>query len=91
MRNNINFIVLLAFTLWGLSGCKPFESLEPNPNVASADAAVPPSLLLGRITFDLYAGPGYADGLAGRVLRRPLGSGDALEPVYYLEQSLLRR
>lgn len=59
--------------LWGLGGlgCKSFDSLEPNPNVASEDNIVPPSLLLGRITFDLYNGPGVADGRPGRVYEGP--------------------
>lgn len=71
MKINIKYVLLFILPLWGLGGCKSFDSLEPNPNIASETAAVPPSLLLSRITFDLYAGPGYADGLPGRVYEGP--------------------
>lgn len=71
MKKYINRSLLLLLSLWGLGACKPFDSLEPNPNVASESASVPPSLLLGRITYDMYAGPGNADGLPGRVYEGP--------------------
>ena len=61
---------LLALILV-LGSCKDFNSLEPNPNVASADASIPPSLLLTRITFDLYNGPGVTDGRSGRIYEGP--------------------
>lgn len=61
-------LVSLLLTVWA---CKPFDSLEPNPNVASEESIVPPSLLLGRLTFDLYNGPGVADGRQGRVYEGP--------------------
>lgn len=71
MKTIFHKIIALTAVLLVLNGCKPFDSLEPNPNVASAEAAVPPSLLLGRITFDMYNGPGVADGLSGRVYEGP--------------------
>jgi len=37
-----------------LIGCKSFDELLPNPNVASEDKAVPPSLILPRVEFDIY-------------------------------------
>lgn len=62
------FLLVLALVL---NGCKSFDSLEPNPNVASEDNIVPPSLLLGRITFDLYNGMGVTDGRPGNVYEGP--------------------
>jgi len=46
---------LLALTL-GLaaSGCKSFDEELPNPNLPTSDSAVPPSLILPRIEYDLY-------------------------------------
>ncbi|MGI4863778.1 MAG: SusD/RagB family nutrient-binding outer membrane lipoprotein [Janthinobacterium lividum] len=48
----------LPFLALGLglaaAGCKSLDSQLPNPNVATGDSAVPPSLLLPRIEFDLY-------------------------------------
>ncbi|ADB36865.1 SusD/RagB family nutrient-binding outer membrane lipoprotein [Spirosoma linguale] len=61
----------LLLTLLVLNGCKSFDSLEPNPNVASEDNIVPPSLLLGRITYDIYSGGGNVDGRPGRVYEGP--------------------
>jgi hypothetical protein len=36
------------------SGCKSLDEQLPNPNLPTADSAVPPSLLLPRIEYDLY-------------------------------------
>jgi hypothetical protein len=36
------------------SGCKSMDEQLPNPNLPTADSAVPPSLLLPRIEYDLY-------------------------------------
>ena len=45
----------LALTL-GLAagGCKSLGEQYPNPNVPTSDSAVPPSLILPRIEYDLY-------------------------------------
>ncbi len=44
----------LVFGL-AMSGCKSLDSELPNPNVPTSDSAVPPSLLLPRVEFDLYS------------------------------------
>ena len=77
MKKTINLKKIIIWAvilpLWGLGGwsCKPFDSLEPNPNVASEDNVVPPSLLLGRITYDIYTGAGNVDNRSGRVYEGP--------------------
>lgn len=40
--------------LLSVAGCKSFDQLLPNPNVAGDDKAVPPSLLLPRVQYDIY-------------------------------------
>ncbi|MDO7884565.1 SusD/RagB family nutrient-binding outer membrane lipoprotein [Hymenobacter cheonanensis] len=54
----MNRIFTLASLALGLglaaSGCKSMDEQLPNPNVPTVSSAVPPSLLLPRIEFDLY-------------------------------------
>ena len=47
-----------------VSACKTFDELLPNPNVAGEDKAVPPSLILPRVQFDIY---NSGDGVNGDV------------------------
>lgn len=44
---------LVALSL-AAAGCKSFNDELLNPNVATADSAVPPALILPRIEYDLY-------------------------------------
>ncbi len=71
MKTILHKIITLVAVLLVLDSCKPFDSLEPNPNLASEDNIVPPSLLLGRITFDIYNGPGVTDSRSGRIYEGP--------------------
>ena len=71
MKTIFHKIIAFAAVLLVLDSCKPFDSLEPNPNVASEDNVVPPSLLLGRITYDLYNGAGVTDGRPANVYEGP--------------------
>jgi hypothetical protein len=64
-----SFFLVLAFV--SLTACSNYDLLLPNPNVASESKAIPPEYLLGRITYDLYVGPGYVDGMPGRVSEEP--------------------
>lgn len=45
---------LLVAVIGALVSCKSFDQLLPNPNVAGEDKAVPPSLILPRVEFDIY-------------------------------------
>lgn len=46
---------MIALTLLvAVSACKSFDELLPNPNVAGEDKAVPPSLILPQVQYDLY-------------------------------------
>jgi hypothetical protein len=56
------FLALVAF---GLTGCQKSNTLLSNPNVASTTSTVPPTLILNRITNELYQGGGVLDGVSG--------------------------
>ena len=70
MTPTINYKRLLIWAillpLWGLGGwsCKSYDELLPNPNVAGEDKAVPASLILPRVEFDIY---NNGDGVGGDV------------------------
>jgi hypothetical protein len=51
MKNS--YLVPLALAL-AATGCKSMDEQLPNPNLPTSESAVPPSLLLPRIEFDLY-------------------------------------
>ncbi|HXB06954.1 MAG TPA: SusD/RagB family nutrient-binding outer membrane lipoprotein, partial [Puia sp.] len=65
MKNKLFGAVLLAavFSI-GLTGCQKGNLLS-NPNVASTTSTVPPTLILNRITSELYQGGGVLDGVSG--------------------------
>ncbi len=46
--------LLIVATVGVLVSCRSFDDLLPNPNVAGEDKAVPPSLILPRVEFDIY-------------------------------------
>jgi hypothetical protein len=60
----------LAIACIGLSGCQKGD-LQANPNVASTATTVPPSLILNRITNEIYNGGGVMDGVSGNVSEIP--------------------
>lgn len=47
------YLATLALAL-AATGCKTMDEQLPNPNLPTSESAVPPSLLLPRIEFDLY-------------------------------------
>lgn len=51
MKYTYPLALLLALAA---AGCKTMDEQLPNPNLPTADSAVPPSLLLPRIEYDLY-------------------------------------
>ncbi|MGI4762584.1 MAG: SusD/RagB family nutrient-binding outer membrane lipoprotein [Janthinobacterium lividum] len=51
MKNSYLAPLLLALAA---TGCKSMDEQLPNPNLPTSESAVPPSLLLPRIEFDLY-------------------------------------
>ncbi|MVM29224.1 SusD/RagB family nutrient-binding outer membrane lipoprotein [Spirosoma sp. HMF4905] len=55
MKTKIQSLFLGLTLLVAVSACKSFDELLPNPNVAGEDKAVPPSLILPRIQFDVYS------------------------------------
>ena len=59
--SKINILAVLFFFLV-LSSCSKYEDLQLNPNVASDNKAIPPSLLLGKITYDIYRGGDVYEG-----------------------------
>ena len=60
----------LAVACIGFSGCQKGD-LQSNPNVASTATTVPPSLILNRITNEIYNGGGVMDGVSGEVSEIP--------------------
>ncbi|TDX00828.1 SusD/RagB family nutrient-binding outer membrane lipoprotein [Dinghuibacter silviterrae] len=72
MKKNILSYTGLALALAcaGLSGCQKGDLLS-NPNVASTATTVPPSLILNRITNELYNGGGVMDGVNGNASEIP--------------------
>jgi hypothetical protein len=54
MKNSFNLAGLALALALAASGCKSMDEQLPNPNLPTADSAVPPSLVLPRIEFDLY-------------------------------------
>jgi hypothetical protein len=57
--------LFLALAVVGLSGCQKSSTLLSNPNAASTTSTVPPTLILNRITNELYYGGGVIDGVSG--------------------------
>lgn len=52
MKYSILFCLTLALAA---TGCKSLDEQLANPNVATSESAVPPSLILPRIEYDLYS------------------------------------
>lgn len=70
-RNFLTYTGLaLALATAGLTGCQKGDLLS-NPNVASTTTTVPPSLILNRITNEIYYGGGVMDGVSGSVSEYP--------------------
>lgn len=69
-RNILGYIVLAAAFAVGLAGCQKGDLLD-NPNVASTNSTVPPTLLLNRITNEIYNGGGVLDGVPGNQSEGP--------------------
>ena len=65
MKNNIvRIISLAALVSIGLAGCQKGDLLD-NPNAASTNSLVPPTLILNRITSEIYNGGGVLDQVSG--------------------------
>ncbi|MFC0182213.1 Starch-binding associating with outer membrane [Pseudarcicella hirudinis] len=71
MKRYITKLLLIMPLLAVLSSCQKYDDLELNPNVASENKVVPPSLLLGRVVYDIYQGGGVTDGRPGNVFEGP--------------------
>jgi len=69
------FIKIIAILpiLAVLISCQNYDNLLPNPNIASDSKPIPPEYLLGRITYDMYIGPGVVDGISGGISEEPFG------------------
>lgn len=59
--HSLLFLVLLSVAV---TGCQKGDLLS-NPNLGKSSSLVPPSLILNRITSELYNGGGVLDGVAG--------------------------
>lgn len=60
----IGFLFFLSLVMVGLVGCQK-GSLLSNPNVASTSTTVPVSLIMNRITYEIYQGGGVVDNVPG--------------------------
>lgn len=65
-----SFIFLTGLLSLGLVSCQKGNLLS-NPNSASTSTTVPPSLILNRITNELYYGGGVLDGVSGAMNEGP--------------------
>lgn len=61
----VSSFLFLALAGIGLTGCQKSSTLLSNPNAASTTSTVPPTLILNRITNELYNGGGVIDGVSG--------------------------
>lgn len=68
-RLHIQLIGLLAITTMAVS-CQKGD-LQSNPNVASENSTIPASLLLNRLTWELYQGGGVVDKISNNVFEGP--------------------
>lgn len=57
------FLIVIALII-GISGCQKGNLLD-NPNAATSSTTVPPTLILNRITNEIYKGGGVLDNIAG--------------------------
>jgi hypothetical protein len=63
-------IILAGLMAIGLNSCQKGDLLD-NPNAASTNSLVPPTLILSRITSEIYNGGGVLDGVAGNQSEGP--------------------
>jgi hypothetical protein len=63
-RKLFSSIILAGLMATILAGCQKGDLLD-NPNVASTSSTVPVSLILNRITNELYQGGGVLDDVSG--------------------------
>src|ERR1700722_16116896 len=69
-RKLIVSIITVGLMATILAGCQKGDLLD-NPNVASTSSTVPVSLILNRITNELYQGGGVLDGVSGNQQEGP--------------------
>ena len=69
-RKLIVSIIMVGLMATILAGCQKGDLLD-NPNVASTSSTVPVSLILNRITNELYQGGGVLDGVSGNQQEGP--------------------
>src|SRR5580692_3975364 len=61
----IGSLIFVTIAAIGLGGCQKSSQLLNDPNEASTASTVPPTLILNRITNELYNGGGVLDGVSG--------------------------
>jgi Starch-binding associating with outer membrane len=69
-RKSFSSIIVVGLMATILAGCQKGDLLD-NPNVASSKTTVPVSLILNRITNELYQGGGVLDGVSGNQQEGP--------------------
>jgi hypothetical protein len=62
---SLNILLVAAAACILALGCQKTSGLDSNPNAASSASTVPASLILNRITNEIYLGGGTIDGVAG--------------------------
>jgi hypothetical protein len=61
----IGSLIFLSIAAIGLGGCQKSSQLLNDPNEASTASTVPPTLILNRITNEIYYGGGVLDQVSG--------------------------
>jgi hypothetical protein len=69
-RKLFSSIIVVGLMATILAGCQKGDLLD-NPNVASSSSTVPVSLIMNRITNELYQGGGVLDGVSGNQQEGP--------------------
>jgi hypothetical protein len=64
MKKTLIGLILLSGLMAGLTGCQKGDLID-NPNVASTSSLVPVSLIMNRLTNELYQGGGVLDQVSG--------------------------
>lgn len=67
----IKLITFVAFLVL-LGSCQKYDNI--NPNVPGENSIVPPSMLLNRVEFEMFYGPGMVDGQSGAIMEEPFGT-----------------
>jgi hypothetical protein len=71
-RMNTTKLILFLAVFAFLGSCQKYDNI--NPNVPGENSIIPPSMLLNRVEFEMFDGPGLVDGQSGSITEMPFGT-----------------